>query len=44
MSDTFMEKILGFPKFEVTDFKQNVNDIAFYVETKERPTVCLICG
>lgn len=35
MSDTLMEKMLGLPEFEVTDFKQNDNDMGFYVETKE---------
>lgn len=44
MSDTLMEKMLGLPEFEVTDFKQNDNDMGFYVETKERPTVCPVCG
>ncbi len=39
-----MEKMLGLPEFEVTDFKQNENDMGFYVETKLRPDVCLVCG
>lgn len=43
MSDTLMEKMLGLPEFEVTHFKQNDNDIGFYVETKERPSVCPVC-
>lgn len=33
MSDTLMAKMLGLPEFEVTDFKQNDNDMGFYVET-----------
>lgn len=44
MSDTLIEKMLGLPEFEVTDFKQNDNDMGFFVETKERPTVCPVCG
>jgi transposase len=39
-----MEKMLGLPEFEVTDFKQNDNDMGFYVQTKLRPNVCLACG
>lgn len=39
-----MEKMLGLPEFKVTDFKQNDNDMGFYVETKERPTVCPASG
>lgn len=44
MSNPLMEKMLGLPEFEVTDFKQNDNDMGFYVETKERPSVCAACG
>lgn len=44
MSNPLMEKMLGLPEFEVTDFKQNDNDMGFYVETKERPNVCPVCG
>ena len=44
MSDTLIEKMLSLPEFRVTDFKQNDNDMGFYVETKERPTVCPVCG
>ena len=44
MSDTLIEKMLSLPEFKVTDFKQNENDMGFYVETKERPTVCPVCG
>lgn len=40
MSDTLIEKMLSLPEFKVTDFKQNDNDMGFYVETKEHPTVC----
>ena len=39
-----MEKMLGLPEFEVTDFKQNDNDMGFYVQTKERPNACPACG
>jgi len=31
MSDSLIEKMLGLPEFEVTDFKQNDNDIFFLV-------------
>ncbi len=44
MSNPLMEKMLRLPEFEVTDFKQNDNDMGFYVETKERPNVCTACG
>ena len=45
MSDNaLIEKMLGLPEFEVTDFKQNDNDMGFYVQTKERPTTCPACG
>lgn len=40
MSNPLMEKMLDLPEFEVTDFKQNDNDMGFYVETKKRPTFC----
>ena len=42
--NTLMEKMLSLPEFRVTDFKQNDNDMGFYGETKERPTVCPVCG
>ena len=35
-----MEKMLSLPEFEITNFKQSDNDMDFYLETKERPTVC----
>ena len=38
-----MEKMLDLPEFIITDFKQNDNDMGFYVETKERPDVCPVC-
>jgi transposase len=44
MGNPLMEKMLGLPEFEVTDFKQNDNDMGFYVETKLRPSVCPACG
>ena len=44
MSNPLMEKMLDLPEFEVTDFKQNDNDMGFYVETKKRPTFCPVCG
>ena len=44
MSNPLMEKMLDLPEFEVTDFKQNDNDMGFYVETKKRPTFCHVCG
>lgn len=44
MSDALMEKMLGLPEFEVTDFKQNDNDMGFYVQTKAKPNTCLACG
>lgn len=44
MKDTLMEKMLGLPEFEVTNFNQNDNNMDFYVETKERPTVCPVCN
>ena len=44
MSNPLMEKMLDLPEFEVTDFKQNDNDMGFYVQTKNRPTVCPVCG
>ena len=34
MSNPLMEKMLDLPEFEVTDFKQNDNDMGFYFETK----------
>lgn len=37
MGNPLMEKMLGLPEFEITDFKQNDNDMGFYVETKHRP-------
>ena len=43
MSNPLMEKMLDLPEFEVTDFKQNDNDMGFYVETKKRPTFCPVC-
>ena len=36
--------MLSLPEFEVTDFKQNEYDMGFYVETKEKPTICQACG
>lgn len=33
MSNPLMEKMLGLPEFEVTDFKQNEYDMGFYVQT-----------
>ena len=44
MGEPLIEKMLGLPEFEVTDFKQNDNDMGFYVQTKERPSVCSACG
>lgn len=44
MGNPLMEKMLGLPEFEITDFKQNDNDMGFYVETKHRPDVCPVCG
>lgn len=44
MSNPLMEKMLDLPEFEVADFKQNDNDMGFYVQTKNRPTVCPVCG
>lgn len=35
MSNPLMEKMLDLPEFEVTDFKQNDNDMGFYVQTKK---------
>ena len=34
MSNPLMEKMLDLPEFEVTDFKQNDNDMGFYVQTR----------
>lgn len=44
MGNPLMEKMLGLSEFEITDFKQNDNDMGFYVETKLRPDVCPACG
>lgn len=44
MSNPLIEKMLDLPELEVTDFKQNDNDMGFYVETKKRPTICPVCG
>lgn len=44
MSNPLMEKMLDLPEFEVTDFKQNDNDMGFYVETKKCLTFCPVCG
>lgn len=44
MSNPLMEKMLDLPEFEVTDFKQNDNDMGIYVETVNRPDYCPICG
>ena len=44
MSNPLMEKMLGLPEFEVTDFKQNEHNMVIYVEVKERPSVCPACG
>ena len=44
MSNPLMEKLLGLPEFEVTDFKQNEYDMGFYVQTKEKPDTCPACG
>lgn len=44
MSDILMEKLLGLPEFEVTDFKQNDYDMGFYVQAKQRPGLCPACG
>lgn len=41
MSNPLMEKMLDLPEFEDADFKQNDNDMGFYVQTKKRPTVCV---
>lgn len=41
---SLIEQMLGFPEFDVTDFKQNEHTMAFYVETKLRPVVCPACG
>lgn len=44
MSNPLMEKMLGLPEFEVTDFKQNEYDMGFWVQTKEKPDTCPACG
>lgn len=44
MGNELMEKLLKLPEFEVTDFKQNKHDMGFFVQKKERPTVCPVCG
>lgn len=44
MNNSLMEKLLDLPEFKTTDFKQNDNDMGFYVEMKERPDVCPACG
>lgn len=42
MSNPLMGKMLDLPEFEVTDFKQNDNDMGFYVQDcrKEKPVAC----
>lgn len=42
MSDTFMEKLLCLPEFEV-DFQQNDYDMVLYT-SKACPGVCPACG
>ncbi|MEG2857740.1 MAG: ISL3 family transposase, partial [Clostridia bacterium] len=44
MGNVLMEKLLNIPEFEVTDFKQNEYDMGFYVQAKERPKACPVCG
>lgn len=44
MGEALIEKMLDLQEFEVTDFKQNDNDMGFYVETRERPLTCPACG
>ena len=40
MSNPLMEKMLDLPEFEVTDFKQNDNDMGFYVH-RHRQCGCI---
>lgn len=44
MGNALMEKQLGLYEFEVTDFRQNDNDMGYYVQTKRPPKVCPKCG
>lgn len=44
MSSPLMEKMLGLPEFEVTDFKRNEYDMGFWVQIKDKPDICPACG
>ncbi len=44
MSNHLIQKMLDLHEFEVTDFKQNDNDMGFYVQKRNRPKVCPACG
>lgn len=42
--NTLLEKMLKLPEFIITDLKDNEYDIRIYVEKKNKPNVCPICG
>ena len=45
MSNPLMEKMLAPPpECAGTDCKQSDNDMGFYVQAKNHPTVCPVCG
>mgnify|MGYP000869622191 CR=1 FL=1 len=44
MSNVLIEKLLKLPEFEVTDLKQNEYDMGIYVQTRNRPNYCPVCG
>ncbi len=44
MGDMLVDKLLKLPEFEVTDIHQNDYDMGIYVETKDRPNYCPVCG
>ena len=44
MGDMLVDKLLKLPEFEVTNIHQNDYDMGIYVETKDRPNYCPVCG
>lgn len=42
--NSLLEKMLDLPEFRITDLDHNEHDICIYVEKKEKPSVCPICG
>lgn len=39
-----LEKMLDLPEFRITNLDHNEHDICIYVEKKDKPSVCPVCG